>query len=161
MQAIPRRVSATQQTALPRFGRVRDSNHVTLFGCRPGELCQLFGGNSNIKSFWALALPVGWFSATQIMAESDSKPFDAKEWILEAETEYRFELDPGTSLAIRVSSRRNTLFEVFRDDRLLFCHSSSLERLKYSVLNSRKARPICSARSARRPSSLGKVVPSR
>jgi polyribonucleotide 5'-hydroxyl-kinase len=28
---------------------------------------------------------------------------DIKEWVLEPETEYRFELDPGTSLAIKVS----------------------------------------------------------
>lgn len=28
---------------------------------------------------------------------------DTKEWHLQPETEYRFELDPGTSLAIKVS----------------------------------------------------------
>jgi len=27
---------------------------------------------------------------------------DIKEWVLEPETEYRFELDPGTSLAIKL-----------------------------------------------------------
>jgi hypothetical protein len=27
---------------------------------------------------------------------------DTKEWVLEAETEYRFELDPGSSLTIKV-----------------------------------------------------------
>ena len=27
---------------------------------------------------------------------------DPKEWVLDPETEYRFELDPGTSLAIKV-----------------------------------------------------------
>ena len=30
---------------------------------------------------------------------------DTKEWVLEPETEYRFELDPGTTLAIKVSAR--------------------------------------------------------
>lgn len=27
---------------------------------------------------------------------------DTKEWVLDPETEYRFELDPGTTLAIKV-----------------------------------------------------------
>jgi hypothetical protein len=27
---------------------------------------------------------------------------DSNEWVLDPETEYRFELDPGTSLAIKV-----------------------------------------------------------
>jgi hypothetical protein len=27
---------------------------------------------------------------------------DSNEWVLDLETEYRFELDPGTSLAIKV-----------------------------------------------------------
>ena len=30
------------------------------------------------------------------------RPMDRKEWTLEPETEYRFELDVGTSLAIKV-----------------------------------------------------------
>lgn len=29
---------------------------------------------------------------------------EAKEWVLEPETEYRFELDPGTSVAVKVST---------------------------------------------------------
>lgn len=29
---------------------------------------------------------------------------NSKQWVLENETEYRFELDPGTSLAIKVRS---------------------------------------------------------
>ncbi|KAF9469333.1 Pre-mRNA cleavage complex II protein Clp1-domain-containing protein [Collybia nuda] len=33
---------------------------------------------------------------------SEDKPVDAREWKLEPETEYRFELDPGTSLAIKL-----------------------------------------------------------
>jgi polyribonucleotide 5'-hydroxyl-kinase len=36
------------------------------------------------------------------MADPDLKPIESKEWTLEAETEYRFELDPGTTLAIKV-----------------------------------------------------------
>jgi hypothetical protein len=37
---------------------------------------------------------------------ADPKPAESKDWILEPETEYRFELDPGTSLAIKVCSIR-------------------------------------------------------
>ena len=33
---------------------------------------------------------------------SEKKAAESKEWALEPETEYRFELDPGTSLAIKV-----------------------------------------------------------
>jgi polyribonucleotide 5'-hydroxyl-kinase len=33
---------------------------------------------------------------------SEEISVEAKEWVLEPETEYRFELDPGTSLAIKV-----------------------------------------------------------
>lgn len=33
---------------------------------------------------------------------SEKKAAETKEWTLEPETEYRFELDPGTSLAIKV-----------------------------------------------------------
>jgi hypothetical protein len=36
--------------------------------------------------------------------ESEGKPTENKEWVLDPETEYRFELDPGTSLAIKVCS---------------------------------------------------------
>jgi hypothetical protein len=32
----------------------------------------------------------------------NEKKTDSREWELDAETEYRFELDPGTSLAIKV-----------------------------------------------------------
>lgn len=34
--------------------------------------------------------------------DSEGQTTDSREWTLEAETEYRFELDPGTSLAIKV-----------------------------------------------------------
>jgi len=40
---------------------------------------------------------------------SEEKSVEAKEWVLEPETEYRFELDPDTSLAIRVC---NQLFPI-------------------------------------------------
>ncbi|KAF8891289.1 Pre-mRNA cleavage complex II protein Clp1-domain-containing protein [Infundibulicybe gibba] len=33
---------------------------------------------------------------------SEEKPIETKEWTLDPETEYRFELDPGTSLAIKL-----------------------------------------------------------
>jgi len=36
------------------------------------------------------------------MSTSDSGSSNTKEWVLEPETEYRFELDPGSSLAIKV-----------------------------------------------------------
>ena len=36
------------------------------------------------------------------LAMSEKKAVESKEWALEPETEYRFELDPGTSLAIKV-----------------------------------------------------------
>jgi polyribonucleotide 5'-hydroxyl-kinase len=39
---------------------------------------------------------------------SESKDVVKKEWKLDPETEYRFELDPGTSLAIKV--RRSSEF---------------------------------------------------
>jgi polyribonucleotide 5'-hydroxyl-kinase len=32
----------------------------------------------------------------------DNMALDPKEWVLQPETEYRFELDPGTSIAIKV-----------------------------------------------------------
>ncbi|KAI6127761.1 Pre-mRNA cleavage complex II protein Clp1-domain-containing protein [Pisolithus croceorrhizus] len=38
---------------------------------------------------------------------SDISQADTKEWVLEPETEYRFELDPGTSLAIKVCQSNN------------------------------------------------------
>jgi hypothetical protein len=34
--------------------------------------------------------------------DSEPKPAESKEWTLDPETEYRFELDPGTSLAVKV-----------------------------------------------------------
>lgn len=39
------------------------------------------------------------------MSAHDSSSFHIKEWVLDPESEYRFELDPGSSLAIRVRSR--------------------------------------------------------
>lgn len=38
------------------------------------------------------------------MSTSDSGSSNTKEWVLEPETEYRFELDPGNFLAIKVRS---------------------------------------------------------
>jgi polyribonucleotide 5'-hydroxyl-kinase len=35
---------------------------------------------------------------------SEGAPIESREWTLDPETEYRFELDPGTSLAIKVRS---------------------------------------------------------
>jgi polyribonucleotide 5'-hydroxyl-kinase len=39
---------------------------------------------------------------------------DAKEWVLHPETEYRFELDPGTSIAIKVRTPYLSLRYVLR-----------------------------------------------
>jgi hypothetical protein len=39
------------------------------------------------------------------MSARDSGSSNTREWVLEPETEYRFELDPGSSLAIRVRPR--------------------------------------------------------
>jgi hypothetical protein len=36
------------------------------------------------------------------MASSEGAPIESKEWTLDPETEYRFELDPDTSLAVKV-----------------------------------------------------------
>ncbi|KAJ7343155.1 Pre-mRNA cleavage complex II protein Clp1-domain-containing protein [Mycena albidolilacea] len=36
------------------------------------------------------------------MASSEGAPIEGKEWTLDPETEYRFELDPGTSLAVKL-----------------------------------------------------------
>ncbi|KAI6109694.1 hypothetical protein F5141DRAFT_1063872 [Pisolithus sp. B1] len=41
---------------------------------------------------------------------SDISQADTKEWVLEPETEYRFELDPGTSLAIKLSRGNAEIF---------------------------------------------------
>lgn|ERR1700722_3541850 len=40
--------------------------------------------------------------ALHSMTDSNPKTITSREWILEAETEYRFELDPGAILAIKV-----------------------------------------------------------
>ena len=45
------------------------------------------------------------------LAMSEKKGAEPKEWALEPETEYRFELDPGTSLAIKVSSNISVHYE--------------------------------------------------
>ncbi|KAI0283090.1 hypothetical protein BGY98DRAFT_1094033 [Russula aff. rugulosa BPL654] len=69
------------------------------------------------------------------MSASDSGRFNTREWVLEPESEYRFELDPGSSLAIRV----------------LKGHA---EVLAQSLL---MANTISSATNARRPFSPGKI----
>ena len=38
------------------------------------------------------------------MSANDQSSPHIKEWVLDPESEYRFELDPGSSLAIRVGS---------------------------------------------------------
>lgn len=50
------------------------------------------------------------------MSASDLHRFNTREWVLESETEYRFELDPGSSLAIKVRpwSRPTTRVTIYR-----------------------------------------------
>ena len=43
---------------------------------------------------------------------TEEKSAEVKEWVLEPETEYRFELDPGTSLAVKVCIQ---FFPLFHD----------------------------------------------
>ena len=52
-------------------------------------------------------LPVDFFIRviSAPMSASDPNSSHIKEWVLDPETEYRFELDPGSSLAIRVGPR--------------------------------------------------------
>lgn len=78
---------------------------------------------------------------------SDEKPAEeAKEWVLEAETEYRFELDPKASLAIKV--RRATNLETGRN--ALLHHSSLGDTQKCLGRSLQRASRIYSAQSARR-----------
>jgi hypothetical protein len=44
----------------------------------------------------------GLFRIKSDQMESEGKLIETREWTLDPETEYRFELDPGTSLAIKV-----------------------------------------------------------
>ncbi len=51
------------------------------------------------------------------MSASDSGSSNAREWVLEPETEYRFELDPGSSLAIRVRPHPRSIKRVVIEDK--------------------------------------------
>lgn len=86
---------------------------------------------------------------------------DSREWELEAETEYRFELDPGTSLAIKVRPKSvlSAIMQQFMTSRVL--HSSFRDRLKFLVMNLQKISNICLALNAKHPYSLGKDARSR
>jgi hypothetical protein len=57
------------------------------------------------------------------MADTEEKPADSREWILEAETEYRFELDPSTTLAIKVCFGPFYPMRLFTDPCLLLAYS--------------------------------------
>jgi len=61
------------------------------------------------------------------MSARDSGSSNIREWVLEPETEYRFELDSGSSLAIRVRpwSRPITRIMIDREKNL-----SGLERAR-------------------------------
>jgi len=79
---------------------------------------------------------------------------DSKEWRLQPETEYRFELDPATSLAIKVP--------VFSSPRPhLTIHSSCGAMQRSLAPSSQRANLISLAPSARPPCSPGTVAPSR
>ena len=78
---------------------------------------------------------------------------DTKEWVLEAETEYRFELDPGSSLTIKVCCGG----KVIPASKSLL--SWLVDKLKSSAQNLQKGKHIFSEPNARPPSSPGRVVP--
>ena len=87
---------------------------------------------------------------------------DTKEWVLEPETEYRFELDPGTTLAIKVSVRvvfveTSSVINTLLCSRISYC----TVKQKYLELSLAKELTIFSVLSAKLPSSPGKDVPSR
>lgn len=85
--------------------------------------------------------------------ENETKA-DSREWELDAETEYRFELDPGTSLAIKV--RQILLMEFRRDHQLLY--SSFMEMQRFLAQSLPKASSTCLAPNAKHPFLLGKGV---
>ena len=76
------------------------------------------------------------------------------EWHLQPETEYRFELDPSASLAIKVPR-----FLPARPS--LTLRSSCADTQRSLVQSSQRANPTSLARNARPPSSPGAAAPSR
>jgi hypothetical protein len=86
----------------------------------------------------------------------DDKKTDSREWELDAETEYRFELDPGTSLAIKVRLRAiSILWQELN-------HPSWFKgKPRFLVLSLRRANNTCLDPSAKHQCSLGKAVFSR
>ena len=85
------------------------------------------------------------------------KKVDTKEWALEPETEYRFELDPGTSLAIKVCP----FFHTCRISNHPFSYvsfSSQKAVPKFLDLNWQKEKFIFSVLNARPRSIHGKDV---
>lgn len=81
-----------------------------------------------------------------------SEHSNAREWALEAETEYRFELDPGTSLAIKVDSTGAVVQPPTNPASLSVVTQKSL------VPNLQRAILICSGLNAKQLSLLGMVV---
>ncbi|SRR5229473_1510062 len=53
------------------------------------------------------------------MSTSNPGSSNTREWVLEPETEYRFELDPGNTLAIRVSPRSQSITRMMIKDKNL------------------------------------------
>jgi hypothetical protein len=87
---------------------------------------------------------------------SEENSVEAKEWVLEPETEYRFELDPGTSLAIKVWDYLSRYFAVDR-----FTVSWCVDTQRFLEPSLQKASHISLDPNARLQSSPGKVVQSR
>ena len=85
---------------------------------------------------------------------SEKKGVEPKEWALEPETEYRFELDPGTSVAIKVSS--NIALSTLKIEKKNIFVSSRKAAPKFSDLNWQKERFIFSVLSARPQSIHGR-----
>ena len=96
------------------------------------------------------------------MDTSENVNVHTRQWTLQPESEYRFELDPNTTLAIKVcpcaclvdiaASRAHSYLNVL-------LHSSSAAMPRSSARKWRTARLTSLARSARRPSIPGKGVP--
>lgn len=99
----------------------------------------------------------------------ENKEGHSKQWQLQPESEYRFELDPGKSLAIKVccpcsacaSSLRctNGVYSAFFVRLSQVVNSSFVDMPRYSERNWRRARHTCSARNARQPCTPGKAAP--
>lgn len=89
-----------------------------------------------------------------------------RDWKLEPETEYRFELDPGTSLAIKVCLDSRPALGMWCSGRAVVfvcnaCYSLFKVRQRFSERNLRMGRCMFSVRNARPQCSPGRDAPYR